>query len=320
MSARRAVLIPLDGSAPAEAILPHVLRTARALQLDAVLLCVLVEITSTAADRTLHLIVEARERLRQEAENYLRGVARHLADHGVRATTEVRVGDAATEIVAAAKEFDVQLIAMTTHGHRGLGRLIFSSTTDAVLRSVEIPALLVCSRESKREARAAETNEGDGAMSPTLRELLLGARTRFDVIEHPPAYTAQQRAANAHVGGSRVAKVVMVRADDWWGMVALPAPAKLDLHALEPLTDRTRLRLAAEDEFRHLFPDCEPGAMPPFGHLYGIDLFVDRDLADEEEIVFPAGRHEAEVRMNMRDYIDLARPTIAPLSRVSRAA
>jgi len=305
---------------PAEAILPHVLRTARALHLDAVLLRVLAEITSTAGERTLHRIVEAREWLHHEAEDYLRGVACHLADHGVCTTTEVRFGDPAREIVAAAKEFDVELIAMTTHGRKGLGRLVFGSTADAVLRSVEIPVFLVRSREPKQATRAAEIEEGERAMNPALRELLLGAGARFAVIEHARAYTAQQRAANAHVRGSHVAKVVMVRADDWWGMVALPATSTLDLHALEPLTDRTQLRLAAEDEFRHLFPDCEPGAMPPFGRLYGIDLFLDRDLANEEEIVFPAGRHEAEVRMNTRDYIDLARPTIAPLSRVSRAA
>jgi Ala-tRNA(Pro) deacylase len=151
--------------------------------------------------------------------------------------------------------------------------------------------------------------------------LLLGAGVRFDVISHSPAYTAQQRAANAHVGGRHVVKVVMVRGgDDWFGMAALPAPARLDLDALTSITGRRPLRLATESEFAHLFPECEPGAMPPFGHLYGIDLFLDRDLADGKEIVFPAGRHEEEVRLSTRDYVALARPNVAALSAVSRAA
>lgn len=157
-------------------------------------------------------------------------------------------------------------------------------------------------------------------MSPRLRGLLAGAGVRFDVIAHPPAYTAQQRAASAHVGGRHVVKVVMVRSGHWFGMAALPAPARLDLDAVASITGRRPLRLAAEGEFAHLFPECDPGAMPPFGHLYGVDLFLDRGLADADEIVFPAGRHEDEVRMSMRDYVELARPTVADLSAVSRAA
>lgn len=158
-------------------------------------------------------------------------------------------------------------------------------------------------------------------MTPRLRGLLLGAGVRFDVITHPPAYTAQQRAANAHVGGHHVVKVVMVRGgDDWFGMAALPAPARLDLDALASITGRRSLRLAAEGEFAHLFPECEPGAMPPFGHLYGIDLFLDRDLANADEIVFSGGHHEEEVRMSMHDYVELAQPTVAALSAVFRAA
>ncbi len=103
-------------------------------------------------------------------------------------------------------------------------------------------------------------------------------------------------------------------------MAAVPVPALLDLKAMASLTGRTRLRLAAESEFADFFPECEPGAMPPFGHLYGFDLFLDRALANADEIVFPGGRHEEEIRMSTRDYIELAQPTVVALSAARRAA
>jgi len=157
-------------------------------------------------------------------------------------------------------------------------------------------------------------------MSPDLRRFLDQAGARYEVLGHPPAYTAARRAATTHVPGRRVAKVVMVCAEDWFGMAVLPAPAVLDVAALVRLTRRRGLRLAAEHEFIHLFPDCDPGAMPPFGHCYGIDVFLDRDLASAGEIVAPAGSHTEEIRMALSEYIRVERPPIAPLSIVSRVA
>ncbi len=157
-------------------------------------------------------------------------------------------------------------------------------------------------------------------MSPDLRRFLDLAGARYEPLAHPAAYTAQHRAATAHVSGRQVAKVVMVRDDDWFGMAVLPAPATLDMFALARLTKRRGLRLAAENEFIHLFPDCEPGAMPPFGHFYGIDVYLDRALADAGEIVIPAGSHEEEIRMAVSEYIRIARPSIGAVSTMSRAA
>jgi Ala-tRNA(Pro) deacylase len=157
-------------------------------------------------------------------------------------------------------------------------------------------------------------------MSPDLRRFLDEAGARYELLRHPLAFTAQHRAATAHIPGRHIAKVVMVRSGDWFGMAVLPAPVSLDIFALAGLSKRRRLRLAAENEFVHLFPDCEPGAMPPFGRFYGIDVFLDRDLADADEIVAPAGSHGEEMCMTVSEYIRVAQPAIGTLSTTSRAA
>lgn len=160
----------------------------------------------------------------------------------------------------------------------------------------------------------------DVVMSPDLRRMLEQTRARYEVLGHRRVYTAQERAATTHIPGRQVAKVVMVRDGDWFAMAVLPAPAHLDLAAMGRLAGRRRLHLSAEKEFGHLFPDCEPGAMPPFGQLYGIDVFLDRNLADADEIVFPSGTHGEEIRMAAGEYMRVARPAIGSLSAVSRAA
>ncbi len=157
-------------------------------------------------------------------------------------------------------------------------------------------------------------------MTPKVKALLDQAGVPYEVVRHAPAYTAQQRAATAHIPGRRVAKVVLVRDGEWFGMAVLPAPAQLDVEALARASRHERVRLAAESEFVHLFPDSEPGAMPAFGRLYGLDVFLDQTLAAAGELVFPSGSHGEEIRMAVGDYIRLAEPTVAGISTLSRAA
>jgi Ala-tRNA(Pro) deacylase len=153
-------------------------------------------------------------------------------------------------------------------------------------------------------------------MNDRLRDVLRHARARFEVLTHAEVYTAQERAAAARVAGGRLAKVVVVQDEDedWFGLAVVPAAASLDVQALRALTGRPHLRLAKEKDFAPLFPDCEPGAMPPFGQLYGMTAFLDSSLADEPEFVFEAGTHREEIKMPMGEYLRVEEPAIASVA------
>lgn len=132
----------------------------------------------------------------------------------------------------------------------------------------------------------------------------------YEVQQHPQAFTAQEIAAAEHVSGSRFAKVVMVVAGGKPLMLVLPASRMVDLTRAQDLVGQGQLRLAQEGEFQASFPDCEPGAMPPFGNLYEIPVFVDESLSDEEAMYFQAGSHEETMSVAYRDFARLAGPTV----------
>lgn len=143
-------------------------------------------------------------------------------------------------------------------------------------------------------------------------EFLDSRNIKYVTIRHSPAYTAQEIAASAHVPGRVLAKTVIVKVDGKMAMAVLPASEKVDLDALEEVARAKKVSLAEESEFRHLFPGCEVGAMPPFGGLYGMEVFADAALADDEEIAFNAGSHIELIRMAWKDFSDLVHPTIVP--------
>jgi Ala-tRNA(Pro) deacylase len=153
-----------------------------------------------------------------------------------------------------------------------------------------------------------------------LKEFLDANAVRYEVRSHPTAYTAQEVAAAEHVPGREMAKVVMVRDGGGYLMAVLPAPYHVGLVRLGKAVGRTDLRLATEAEFAVLFPGCEPGAMPPFGNLYGIPVWVDESLAGDDEIAFNAGNHEQTVHMTYADFARLVRPRVASLRAGARAA
>jgi Ala-tRNA(Pro) deacylase len=117
-----------------------------------------------------------------------------------------------------------------------------------------------------------------------------------------------------HVRGRQVAKAVMIKADDRLVMAVLPAHHRVNLDRFKEAIGAAQARLAAETEFKGLFPDCETGAMPIFGNLYGVPVYVDRALARDEEIVFNAGTHTEAIRMKFADFLALAGPTLAEFS------
>jgi Ala-tRNA(Pro) deacylase len=141
-----------------------------------------------------------------------------------------------------------------------------------------------------------------------LKELLEKENVRYVTVKHSPAFTAQEIAASAHVPGKELAKTVVVQLDGKMAMAVLPANQKIALPELCEATGVTKARFATEDEFKTLFPDCETGAMPPFGNLYGMDVYVSRELAEDDEIAFNAGTHTELIRMPYREFERLVHP------------
>jgi nucleotide-binding universal stress UspA family protein len=152
---KRAV-VALDGSPVAEAIIPFILEIAGPLDMEVVLVRVNRPIPPEVIDGSRHVMVEDPEASRVDAEEYLAPVAVELRKKGVRARTQVRRGDPAEEIVLAARDIDAGLIAMTTHGRSGLGRLLFGSVAEAVLRESRLPVFLMRVTEAQVSARAAQ--------------------------------------------------------------------------------------------------------------------------------------------------------------------
>ncbi|MGH7561778.1 MAG: aminoacyl-tRNA deacylase [Gemmatimonadales bacterium] len=133
-------------------------------------------------------------------------------------------------------------------------------------------------------------------------------------ITHSPAFTAQEVAHAAHVSGKDLAKVVVMKLDGRLAMAVVPAPERVDLDALAEATGAREVVLAPEVEFAQRFPDCDRGAMPPFGNLYGMEVYVDGLLAGDRELAFPAGSHSEVIRMAYRDFERLVNPTVVPFA------
>jgi Ala-tRNA(Pro) deacylase len=149
------------------------------------------------------------------------------------------------------------------------------------------------------------------SVAAKLKEFLDANKVEYSVLIHRQAYTAQDVAAAAHVPGRELAKSVVIKADDRFVLAVLPAPRKVDLEGLRQTLGASEVRMAHESEFASLFPGCEMGAMPPFGNLYGVDVYVDEALSQDEEIVFNAGTHVDAVRMRYKDFERLVKPAVA---------
>jgi nucleotide-binding universal stress UspA family protein len=149
-------IVPLDGSPVAEAIIPFVLDIAGPLDMEVVLVRVLQPLPPQVIEGSRHVVVDDIQARRLDAEEYLAPIAVELRAKGIRTQTQVRRGDPAGEIVAAAHETSADLIAMTTHGRSGLGRLVFGSVAEAVLRRAQLPVFLMRLTEVEVARRSAE--------------------------------------------------------------------------------------------------------------------------------------------------------------------
>lgn len=155
-----------------------------------------------------------------------------------------------------------------------------------------------------------------------LKEFLDKLNIHYSSIPHSTAYTAQGIAAVTHISGKELAKTVIVKLDDELAMAVLPASHQVDLDLLKTATSAKTAGTASEREFREKFPDCETGAMPPFGNLYDMKVFVEESLTKDVEIAFNAGSHNELIRLAFADYLRAVNPVVLKFSsmRSARAA
>ena len=149
-------------------------------------------------------------------------------------------------------------------------------------------------------------------------EFLDNNSASYEVTRHQPTYSAQQMAAAEHVSGMEVAKPVLIKADDTYYMCVLPACRKVDLDTLKEDLGVGKVELAGEEEMSKLFADCQLGAEPPFGNLYGLETLMDESLQVDEHIVFQAGTHDQAIKMATDDYKELVSPQVLSFSYPDR--
>lgn len=143
-----------------------------------------------------------------------------------------------------------------------------------------------------------------------LKKFLDDHQIKYVLIKHSPAFTAQEVAGLAHIPGKEMAKTVLVLVDGKMAMTVLPADNKVDFALLKKATGAKEVLLATEEEFKYRFPDCEVGAMPPFGNLYGMDVWIEKNLTKDEEIFFNACTHKDLIKMQYKDFEKLVQPHI----------
>ncbi len=143
-----------------------------------------------------------------------------------------------------------------------------------------------------------------------LKEFLDQERIKYVSIVHSTAYTAQEVAASAHITGKELAKTVIVELDGKMAMAVLPANRKIVLQDLREVTGSHEVKFASEERFKQRFPDCETGAMPPFGNLYGMDVYLAESLTDNDQIAFNAGSHTEVIKLSYKDFERLVQPKV----------
>lgn len=148
-----------------------------------------------------------------------------------------------------------------------------------------------------------------------LKAFLDAEKVVYQVLKHHERFTSQEIAESLHVPGRMLAKVVIAKADGVLRMAVLPGDLLLDLKKFAKAVAARSAELATEAEFKGAFPDCEVGAMPPFGNLYAMRVVVDKSLADDEQIVFEAGNHHEAIKLPYRDYARLVVPLVSDIAR-----
>ncbi len=146
-----------------------------------------------------------------------------------------------------------------------------------------------------------------------VKDYLKSHNVAYTSIHHPISFTAARTAHAAHISGLEIAKPVMLKMDGKMLMIVATANERLNLNFLKKMFHASEIELANEEEFKYIFKDCETGAMPPFGNLYGIEEYISEDLTHDEEIAFNAGTHTELIRMKFDDFAKLVHPKVIQL-------
>ena len=149
-----------------------------------------------------------------------------------------------------------------------------------------------------------------------LKEFLDNHHIRYVAISHSPAFTAQEVAASAHISGKQLAKTVIVKINGKLAMVVLPGNDHVNFSLLREVTGASHVDLASETDFKDKFPECEVGAMPPFGNLYGMPVYVSDRLVHRDHIAFNAGSHAELVQLAYHDFERLVKPKVLALAMI----
>ncbi|MCK4654514.1 MAG: YbaK/EbsC family protein [Candidatus Cloacimonetes bacterium] len=147
-----------------------------------------------------------------------------------------------------------------------------------------------------------------------LKDFLNSHKVKYMTIKHSTAYTTQEIAASAHIPGKEMAKTVIIKVDGKMAMAVLPASNKIDFALLKKSIGAKDIQLASEQEFEYTFPQCDVGAMPPFGNLYDMEVYVAESLTEDEEITFNAGSHSELMKVAYKDFERLVNPKIVKFS------
>lgn len=148
-----------------------------------------------------------------------------------------------------------------------------------------------------------------------LEAYLREHKVPFQLQHHPEAFSAQRIAESEHIPGKMVAKTVIVLADNQMTALVLPASHRADLNKVQAVLGASEIRLAHEQEFANVFPDCEVGTMPPFGNLYGVPVYAEKSLSEEETMVFPVGTYTDTISLKYADFARLVQPKVIEFAR-----
>lgn len=150
-------------------------------------------------------------------------------------------------------------------------------------------------------------------ISHNVKSFLDKNRVKYRTIKHTPAFTAQEVAAAAHIPGKELAKIIVIKIDGKLAMIVEPANLRTDFKSLQRSLGAKHVELANEYEFKDRFPECETGAMPPFGTLFSMDVYLDDAWDEDKLIAFNGGNHSELIEMSYKDFLKIAKPKVLRL-------
>jgi len=153
------------------------------------------------------------------------------------------------------------------------------------------------------------------AISAKLKKYLDSNKVKYKALKHKLAYTAQEIAAAQDVPGKQVVKSVLVKTDKAFVLAVLSAVQLIDLKKLKSVLKCKSIKIATEKDIEKAIPDYTPGAMPPFGNLFGLETVVDKALREDVEIVFNGGTHKDTVKMKYTDFEKLVKPKVSDFGK-----